>query len=534
MVHTDPVSEKLKNEFAANYMEKLFYFCLKKTGNSFEAEDLASDITLNIISALDKGTVPDCFSAWVWTLARNRYSVWAAKKHDRADCVTGADIGDYEIEDESARIEENLTNAEDLALLRRELALISSDYRDIVVAYYIDDRKVKDIAMSLGLPEGTVKSKLFRARQILKEGMKMAREFGIRSYKPEEVDFGSSGNQSRGLPWKAVERSIPKNILLEASDNPSTLEELSVELGIAMPYIEEEVALLEQATLLKKADNKYITDFFIEDKDCQMQIYLALRKLSKERSELIDAVVTDSLDKIRELGIVRNGMSDNDLKWWSVLHAVDRICDSVGRGNIYSPPVRANGETWGFIGYERVELPESVVSGHNGSTNGETTFWTYKISDYEMWERVGEMDTEQALFLRDTIEKDRGISSFTDAEMRIWKSIENRFAHVGEDGGIVSDILIISRETMREIDRILEEHLKYEEATAKFREAFDDTVAILRRNSNTILKDQLVYCAAMEFTKTRMMTVHDEVESGRLTVPEEPEKSTAAMWLEFE
>lgn len=48
-----------------NYAEKLFYFCLKKTGNHYAGEDLASDILLNIITALEKGIVPEYFSAWV-------------------------------------------------------------------------------------------------------------------------------------------------------------------------------------------------------------------------------------------------------------------------------------------------------------------------------------------------------------------------------------------------------------------------------------------------------------------------------------
>ena len=51
---------------------------------------------------------------------------------------------------------------------------------------------------------------------------------------------------------------IPNNILLQANNNPSTLEELSIELGVALPYMEEEVNLLHQATLLEKQGDKYI------------------------------------------------------------------------------------------------------------------------------------------------------------------------------------------------------------------------------------------------------------------------------------
>ena len=83
MQETNEMRDRLTGEFAENYMEKLFYFCLKKTGNNNEAEDLTQDIALQIITALNKGTIPTSFSAWVWQIARNRYSVWAKEKHDR-------------------------------------------------------------------------------------------------------------------------------------------------------------------------------------------------------------------------------------------------------------------------------------------------------------------------------------------------------------------------------------------------------------------------------------------------------------------
>jgi DNA-directed RNA polymerase specialized sigma24 family protein len=102
---TNSFQEKLISEFTENYMEKLFYFCLKKTSDSHEAEDLASDISLCIITELRKGTVPMNFSAWIWQIARNRYSAWADAKHKRSEAVSGADIADFEIEDEQNALE---------------------------------------------------------------------------------------------------------------------------------------------------------------------------------------------------------------------------------------------------------------------------------------------------------------------------------------------------------------------------------------------------------------------------------------------
>ena len=54
MQDTDEARGRLIRAFAGNDMEKLFYFCLKKTGSYPEAEDLTQDIAMQIIAALSK------------------------------------------------------------------------------------------------------------------------------------------------------------------------------------------------------------------------------------------------------------------------------------------------------------------------------------------------------------------------------------------------------------------------------------------------------------------------------------------------
>ena len=58
-------TQRLSEQFAAEYLDKIFYFCLRKCGNPHDAEDLASEISLCVLSELDRGTVPDAFSGWV-------------------------------------------------------------------------------------------------------------------------------------------------------------------------------------------------------------------------------------------------------------------------------------------------------------------------------------------------------------------------------------------------------------------------------------------------------------------------------------
>ena len=131
--------ELLIKALTDEYAEKLFYFCLKKTGDSVEAEDLTSDILVSILSALQKSTEPSNFSAYVWQIARNRYAAWAKRRRRERESVSGTDIAEYEPADENSDIEEQTAYNEQLALLRRELAFVSSDYCNILIAYYFEN-----------------------------------------------------------------------------------------------------------------------------------------------------------------------------------------------------------------------------------------------------------------------------------------------------------------------------------------------------------------------------------------------------------
>ena len=528
----DPtIADRLVETFSRDFFEKLFYFCLKRTGNPTEAEELTSEVSLAILTALRGGTIPQHFSAWVWQIARNCYSHWADRKHRRAETVSGTDLEDFVDIASEESVEESVIRSEELKLLRRELAFISADYRNVVVAFYIEDRKVSDIAKSLHLSEGTVKSKLFRSRNILKEGMNMAREFGSKSFKPEKVHFSSSGSHPSGLPFSVVQRQIPKNILLEASNNLSTLEELSIELGIAMPYMEEEVSILERATLLKKVGNKYITNFFIEDKDTQHAVYKILRNDSVERSTILDQIVTDSIPAIRELGVIGNGMSDNDLKWWLIPALVDLFNNKFDWAN---PVVRENGETWGCVGYEQTELPESTFMGHNGTGTGNADFWAYKISDYNMWDRVGEMNYEEVALLSNMIKYARKPADLTQTELSKWERINCRFAHLDENENVVPDIVVLMNGALNKTYSILQSHPLYDQVRTLFDKAHDNLISLFKVNSNPVLHEQLEYYAMSELCATRMMAIHDLVNTGRLVVPSTPEKSTVAMYMIIE
>ncbi len=362
-------AKKLTAEYIENYMEKLFYFCLKKTGNEHDADDLTQDITLSIITALHKGAVPNVFSAWVWQIAHNRYAAWAKEKHRRNRSLANLDVYDWESEDEKGSILDEMMRGEQLSLLRRELAFIKSDYRDIVVAHYLQNKSIKGIASKLSLSSNAVQQRLHRARIMLKEGMNMAREFGKRSYNPEQVSFVMNGQSGKkGQPWSIVSHLLYKNIFLETHDNPETAEELALELGVALPYMESELEFLVQEQLLKKEGNKYQTDFPIISKEEQKKEFDINKRIQK--------TLTDKICKLIDSYIQEDGAKVNygyvgyeSAKWALLVRTFDWMKWSVQEKDEYKfgpYPPRPDDGAWTLTGYETIDWDEPRFVGQHG------------------------------------------------------------------------------------------------------------------------------------------------------------------------
>ena len=532
---------RLAEEYARDYMGKIFYYCLRKTGDSHEAEDLASDITLQILTALHEGVEILSFPAWVWQIARNRYALWAKTNHRRGENESFIDPDDPETENlltaggynTTPSVAEAYARDEEMAVLRRELAFLGRDYREVVVAYYIEDRSVGDIAAALGQPEGTVKSRLFRSRNLLKEGMKMAREFGPKSYKPEEVSFVSSGCQDSGLPYSAVQRMLPKNILLEASNNPSTIEELSVAVGVAMPYMEEEVAELEHDQLLKKVGNRYITNFFIESHSLQTEIRNELLRMTHNWVARYDHILSDAVRLFRAGCFVPADMTDSDIKWQIALSLVDFYvshCD----GYTMEFPVKHThpGDNWGFIGFEGNGVEGDWFVGHNGyGIDEHTSFWTYDIQKWNMRRRAAVPEGDAIALVGDLIRKGRSIETLTDTEKRLWDTVNGRIVHADENGRVIPDVITFHRGEQTAIFEKLMAHPEHDALQADMQMVFNRIQALLRREGHAILEDQLPFCTSAHLWQPRAMLLDALVDNGILTVPSDPDRSTVAMAL---
>lgn len=374
------IEKNLVEEFVNNYMEKIFYFCLKKTSNIVDAEDLTQDIALNVIEGLNKGTIPNNYSAWVWQIARNIYSKWATIQRIRRENINSINIYDLEIMDDSLGIVDEMIYEEQLIVLRRELAFIKSEYRNIIVAYYLENKNIKDIAKTLNLSTDAIHQRLHRARSILKEGMNMTKTFGKRSYNPENITFVMNGKSGKkGQPWSIITHLLYKNIFLEAYKNPETAEQLAIELGIALPYMEDELEFLCKEELLLKVGNKYETNFEILSKEEQLKNYQTNIKVSKQITlklcELIDWFVKEDKSKVNYEYI-----GYENAKWALLTLAFDNLLREAKKENLLTnstsytnnSPTRPDGGEWTITGYEYpVDFTEPNFVGEHGYSSSD-------------------------------------------------------------------------------------------------------------------------------------------------------------------
>jgi len=517
------------------YAEPLFYFFLRKTGDAVYAEDLAADVLLTLLAALRRGDTINRLHAWVWQVARRRYAAWA---RDKRRCIL-REAGEEEAanQPDDSDMMGDFLRWEDMNLLRRELAFIRRDYREVIVAHYMEDRSVADIAHRLSLPEGTVKTRLHRCRTRLREGMEMARAFGPRSYNPENMDFVTSGNMPGDLPNSAMTRKLPLNILLEASENPSTIEELAMALGVAVPYMEEEVRLLTEATLLKKSGERYLTDFYIMDGKTARHLRQVLREDSERRTEVVRAIAQDVLPIVRVIHPDNDRRTDNDLLWWLLPHVHETamfadphyVCDFPERSC-------GKGETWGVEGFEKVENPDwerclmgRCVNQHDGNAAG---LYQYDHECEAMWDRVGIMNGRQAQLLGSLLREKRPLSALTETEKGTWASIEGRFAHA-EGEYAVMDVVVLPEWGMKQLEQAIRSHPRYRELENTVKSDFDRLLQVFAAIPSAVLKEQMNYAASNEICNSRMMVLNDCLRDGTLMLPEYPERSTIGMWIEL-
>ena len=153
-------------------MQSIFGFALTRLGNIAEAESLASNILYEMIRSAPKLKDEERFYGFLWKVAEHVYVDYLRQKTKNTSRTAELDES---VADESGSALDEIVQKEELNLLRRELSLLSKQYREATVLYYIENLSCSEAAEKLQISTEMVKYYLFRARKIIREGMNMER-----------------------------------------------------------------------------------------------------------------------------------------------------------------------------------------------------------------------------------------------------------------------------------------------------------------------------------------------------------------------
>jgi len=295
------MNKQQADQLIVKYLPKIYGFAMKKAFSYEEAEELSSDIVAEVYLSLLSAKEIYNTDGYIWRISEHVYSkfVSSKKKHE------GISINGMEIPDERQIFDEDPN--EELELLRREIAFLTQTRRKIVYAFYYENKPISAITKEMGIPEGTVKWHLNKARNDLKEGFNMERKIGKLGIKPiEEKSFGHGGTPGENNgPEYYLGNKLNLNIVYSVYHEPKTLVEIAEELGVTPVYIEDTVKELENnGFLVKQGANRYTTyvnfnpeAYSLEQQDKQKQKQMEIAKiLVREYVPQVRAAVAEVQD----------------------------------------------------------------------------------------------------------------------------------------------------------------------------------------------------------------------------------------------
>lgn len=165
------------DEVYRSYSEKLYRMAFFITGNKSDSEDILQDTFVQCFLHRQELKMADRFEPWIFQILTRRAWRTQKKKKGKQE-VSFEAILDHENPGFAERILEDtksnsvlgvLLAAEERQQIARAIAGLDIRYRTVLLLYYFNDMSMKEIAQTTRTLEGTVKSRLHKARNLLKK-----------------------------------------------------------------------------------------------------------------------------------------------------------------------------------------------------------------------------------------------------------------------------------------------------------------------------------------------------------------------------
>jgi RNA polymerase sigma-70 factor, ECF subfamily len=147
------------------YRVRVFKFVLRMVRNEAIAEELNSDVFLDVWRQAGTFEGRSAVSTWIFSIARYKALTVLQRRPEEKLDDERADA----IEDDADDPEVALAKKDKAAVLRQCLEQLSAEHREIVNLVYYQHKSVEEVSAIVGIPEATVKTRMFYARKKLSE-----------------------------------------------------------------------------------------------------------------------------------------------------------------------------------------------------------------------------------------------------------------------------------------------------------------------------------------------------------------------------
>lgn len=372
------------------YYDDLMRLAVSKCGSQTDAEDLVGDTMLAAFSYINKGGRIEHPKTWLANTLCHKYNDSLRKKYRAPTTVNFEDS--FEIPAE----EEDYFSSEDAVKIRKELNHIAYVNREVLIRYYFGRQSVSDIAAGLGIPEGTVKSRLATGRSQMKKGLETmeTRE----NYLPGKLYLSFGGSDGPNMePISLVENDlIAQNLLILAYEKPITVSDLSKAIGIPTAYIEPIIKKLVDGELMAEtASGKVYADFLITKPQDRLKNFKPQLDFVDRHFDTIWNIIAKMSAEISGFGFVSalESKQKTELDRYAVLKALQDF-QHCGTGKIEAPhfPKRRDGGWWfaqatafdaGYSTKEYNEASEYAIQGGHRTSESFVDDGTRSVRLYE-------------------------------------------------------------------------------------------------------------------------------------------------------
>jgi len=165
------------------YSRAIYHIAFRYTASRDAAYDLSQEIFLHVYNTLGKYDSERPFEPWFFRVATNFAINWIRKKR-----LPEVSLDAFEADITPAVDEtppgEPLEREEEAEKIRAAVATLEEKYRVVVTLRYLEEMSLEEVGEILDLPAGTVKNRLYRAREILKRRLEKA----VRAENPDNPD----------------------------------------------------------------------------------------------------------------------------------------------------------------------------------------------------------------------------------------------------------------------------------------------------------------------------------------------------------